>query len=215
MNVFQTVNIGDMLLQRFTLIKKLSPHVFIATDSLSGEKIIIKQTDNEQLHREWQCMQQCQSPYIIQTVEYIASSSLLVLPYLNGQSMLTFSLKQRSLFISLIPKIVRAITHIHQNGWVHGDIKPSNIIYQPALGSIKIIDFGAAWPAGTPLALLPQWQLTPQFSRENKLQGICKIEPKDDWYALSIWLEQIAQESLTLRDKSKLKNWKIWVENKY
>ncbi|WP_051302872.1 protein kinase family protein [Psychromonas aquimarina] len=214
MTALQDFNTGDILVQRFTLISAFTPQVWLACERSSGNRVIVKHADEEQLQREWSCMSQCSSPYILQPLEYLPVSSLLILPYINGQSMLTFSQTQSGLFIYLIPQIVRAVYHLHQQGWVHGDIKPSNIIYQPALGSIKIIDFGAAQPLGSSLSDLQQWQLTPGFSRTEKQQGIGIIEAKDDWYAVSRWLEQIDQKSLPLNDQSKLKNWKMWVKNK-
>ncbi|WP_019613348.1 protein kinase domain-containing protein [Psychromonas ossibalaenae] len=211
MTDIEDYNAGDILVQRFTLISAFTPQVWLASDRSCGTKVIIKHAENELLHREWSCMSQCSSPYIQQSLEYLPASSLLILSYINGQSILAFSQVQSSLFISLIPQIVRAVCHLHQQGWVHGDIKPSNVIYQPELGSIKIIDFGASWPAGTALEHLPQWQLTPGFSRKNKHQGTGLIEVKDDWFALQQWLRQIDPQLLTQGDKNKLTRWKKWL----
>ncbi len=212
MTAFEDFNAGDTLLQRFTLISAFSPQVWLASDCICGDKVIIRHAQNQQLQREWACMSQCSSPYILQPLECLYDSSLLILPYINGLSMLAFSQAQSGLFISLIPQIVRALCHLHQQGWVHGDIKPSNILYQPQQALIKVIDFGAAQPLGSSLSDLQQWQLTQGFCRTEKQQGIGIIEAKDDWYALSRWLQQINQKSLTLREQNKLKNWKIWLK---
>lgn len=208
----QPCAVGNELLNRFTLIEELKSRVFVAIDDFSGNKVVIKQAANEQLEREWHCMKQCHSSYVIQPIEILPS--LLILPYIEGECVLTFSLNRCSLFVSCIPQIVRAIDCVHQAGWVHGDIKPSNIMFLPELGSIKLIDFGAAWPVETPLNQLSEWQLTPVFSRNTRQEGIGNVEKKDDWYALKIWLEQIDDNLLTSRDKSKLINWKKWLGNK-
>ncbi|WP_170107662.1 protein kinase family protein [Photobacterium lipolyticum] len=206
--------VGNVLLNRFMLIEELKLRVFVAIDSFSGDKVVVKQAEDGWLEREWRCMKQCHSPYIVQPIEYLYSSSLLVLPYLAGQSVLAFSFEQRSLFVSLIPQIVRAINCVHQAGWVHGDIKPSNIIYLPELELIQLIDFGASWPVDTPLSSLNEWQLTSGFSRRSKHQGIGKIEKEDDWYALENWLKQIDDNSLSVKDKRQLIYWKAWLKGK-
>ncbi len=48
------------------------------------------------------------------------------------------------LFFDLAIKIVAALNEIHSQEIIHKDINPSNIIYNPATGELKIIDFGLA-----------------------------------------------------------------------
>lgn len=203
---------GTVLMDRFTLIEPLSPCVFVAVDGNSGQKVIAKYAAKSQVESESRCMSQCCSPYINQPIETLPE--WLVLPYIRGTSVLTFTLEQRHLFMACIPYIVRAIEHVHQAGWVHGDIKPSNILYLPQFGSIKLIDFGAAWPAGTPLSQLNEWQLTLGFSRRSKQQGVGNVEPSDDWYALAKWLEQIDVNSLSAKERSQLERWKAWLNER-
>lgn len=205
---------GDVLADRFLIIEPLSADVFTANDQSNGSKVVIKRADNEPLQRAFRCMTQCRSPYIMNALEYLPLSSLLVMPYLHGNDLLAFSQPQRTLFLTLIAQIVRAVSHLHAQGWVHGDIKPSNVIYQAELGIIKLIDFGAAWPIDTPLTGLSQWQLTPGFSRQAKEQGIGKIGPADDWYALAQWLKQIDERALTVREKCRLRRWKRWLDKR-
>jgi len=55
--------------------------------------------------------------------------------------------------------VAQAVTHIHSRGYLHGDIKPNNIIVA-AEGTVKIIDFGQSCPIGT---IKPRIQGTPDF----------------------------------------------------
>ncbi|OLQ72853.1 hypothetical protein BIT28_06615 [Photobacterium proteolyticum] len=157
-------------------------------------------------------MIQCRSSFINPPIETLPE--WLVLPYIHGTSVVTFSFEQRHLFMDCIPYIVRAIEHVHQAGWVHGDIKPSNILYLPKFGSIRLIDFGAAWPIGTSLSRLSEWQLTPGFSRSTREKGIGSVEPADDWYALSKWLDQIDPSSLSARNQYQLVRWLDWLSKR-
>lgn len=203
---------GEILLNRFILLEKLTPHVFVALDNESGNKVVVKQTQEAQRQREWHSMMECSSPYIIQPLTHFPK--LLVLPYIEGKSLLTFSVAQSSLFITIIPQLVRAIHSVHQAGWVHGDIKPSNVLYLSQYQVITLIDFGAALPVNTPLSTLDEWQLTPGFTSILKQQGVAIREPKDDWYALKQWLEQIDPASLSSRDKHQYLNWTRWLGSK-
>ena len=212
MTTLKNLNAGDTLLQRFTLLSAFTQHVWIAYDNKNENKVILKHAEAQLLHREWSCLSQCHSPYIISVIEYLPNSSLLISPFLRAQSLLTLTQDDGDLFISFLPQIVRAITHLHLQGWVHGDIKPSNIIYQPQLALIKIIDFGAAQPLGEALSELQKWQLTVGFSQKNKQLGIGKIETNDDWFALQQWLMQINPLLLTQRNQSKLKQWNNWLK---
>ena len=201
--------LGKVLLNRFTLHQALKPHVFVALDSESSNTVVLKYAPKEQLQREWNSMKQCSSPYVIEPLARF--ESLLILPYIEGQSLLAFTLAQTSLFIDIMPQIAKAIHNVHQSGWVHGDIKPSNVLYSPKNRLITLIDFGAARPVNTPLSMLDEWQLTPGFSSSIKHEGVGTITAKDDWYALKKWLAQIDDASLSSKDKHRRMDWTRWL----
>ncbi|MGF1728277.1 protein kinase domain-containing protein [Photobacterium kasasachensis] len=205
--------LGNVLLERYILVEVLNERVFVANDDRSGRKVIVKCAEKAQIERESLCMNHCRSPYTARPIETLPN--ILILPYVSGKSVLTFSSDQIHLFMSLIPKIVRAIEYVHQSGWVHGDIKPSNVLYLSHLDSINLIDYGAAWPIGTPLSRLSEWQLTPGFSRSSKEMGIGSVESADDWYALAKWLKQIDASSLSVRNRLQLARWQDWLKENY
>lgn len=45
-------------------------------------------------------------------------------------------------FLTLAIQIIKNLGEIHQQNIIHKDINPSNIVFNPATGQIKIIDFG-------------------------------------------------------------------------
>ena len=127
--------------------------------------------------------------------------------YVESQDLLQLQVEQAALFLQLVPRIIRAIHFCHQNGWVHGDIKPSNVLYTPSTGAIILIDFAAALPIGMPMEELTRWEMTPSFASAEKCKGEGRVSAKDDWYALLMWLKQLEnsqQIRLTRRERLRL-----------
>lgn len=55
--------------------------------------------------------------------------------------------------IAIVRAACDAASHLHANGWVHGDINPSNLVIDVAADRVVLIDLGIARPiaeAGTP-----------------------------------------------------------------
>ena len=105
-----------------------------------------------------------------------------------------FGIMQVELFILLIPAVIRAIACCHQNGWVHGDVKPANILYLPETGSIRLIDFGASFPLGISRTEIDKWQLSQQYASRNQLEGVGYVEGKDDWFALLVMIKKVISQ---------------------
>ncbi|HWS33845.1 MAG TPA: protein kinase [Actinoplanes sp.] len=47
----------------------------------------------------------------------------------------------------LITEICAGLAHLHSAGWVHGDLKPGNVLLMPD-GSVRLADFGLARGGG-------------------------------------------------------------------
>jgi len=70
----------------------------------------------------------------------------IVMEYLSGPE-LTASIRMdedscREIFLQL----VMAVRHIHSKHFIHGDLKPENIMFENREDrTVKLIDFGSAW----------------------------------------------------------------------
>ena len=42
----------------------------------------------------------------------------------------------------LVVRLLEAIAFVHDRGWVHGDLKPANILASPQKGRLRVLDFG-------------------------------------------------------------------------
>lgn len=73
-----------------------------------------------------------------------------------------------------VPEVVRifaevagALAYMNAGGFVHGDIKPNNILVAPASGAVKIIDLGQSCRVGT---VKDRIQGTPDFIAPEQVQ---------------------------------------------
>ncbi len=62
--------------------------------------------------------------------------------------------------VSIFTKVVEGLQSLHQLGYVHGDIKPNNILVEPDTQEVRIIDFGQSCRIG---AIKERVQGTPGY----------------------------------------------------
>lgn len=83
-------------------------------------------------------------------------------------------------------QIAEVLAYSHRSGWVHGDVKPSNIV-ETAEGDFSLVDWEGAARIGDPavhgtLGYSPAWAWS-----ENLLAA-----PERDWYALAVTLVELS-----------------------
>ena len=71
----------------------------------------------------------------------------LVMDYIDGLPLESARPNRLNTFFTIFQKIAAGLDAMHRAGWVHADIKPTNIMLA-AKGVVKIIDFGQACPLG-------------------------------------------------------------------
>ncbi|MGF1853582.1 AarF/UbiB family protein [Vibrio satsumensis] len=113
----------------------------------------------------------------------------LVLSHISGQTLREIlndsNLPECSSF-QFISSLETAINQIHKLGFVHGDLKPSNVVISQQ-GRAHLIDFGSITKIGTEREKLRFDSYTPRYSREHTITS--KL---DDWLALAVILEELS-----------------------
>ncbi len=94
----------------------------------------------------------------------------------------------------IVREICEGLVHMHAAGWVHGDLKPSNVLLM-ADGSVRLADFGLARELDGTHAYAPRLgssdYLPPEWWSERvSAQGIA-IRPTADVWALGVTAHQL------------------------
>ncbi|EEX92258.1 hypothetical protein VIOR3934_03814 [Vibrio orientalis CIP 102891 = ATCC 33934] len=104
----------------------------------------------------------------------VLSSSRLKLPRLN----------------SLIESLQNALRHLHSLNFIHGDIKPANILITSD-DTVKLIDFGSVLPIGICYPSLTYSSISPRFSAPNPHFRLGHTHPKDDFFSIAVSVQSL------------------------
>ncbi|MFF2350688.1 serine/threonine-protein kinase [Kitasatospora sp. NPDC058115] len=94
----------------------------------------------------------------------------------------------------LLAEVAAGLRHMHTAGWVHGDLKPANVLLMPD-GTAKLADFGLtaeldgthayAPPLGSPDHVPPEW-----WSQRTGTHGVA-LRPSADLWAFGVLAHQL------------------------
>ncbi len=101
------------------------------------------------LRLEYENIRQFANEHIIETLDYVEHSdaATLILEDFGGISLDRILTKERldiETCLRIMLKAIDGLDALHQQGYVHRDINPSNILWNRDTGQVKLIDFGLA-----------------------------------------------------------------------
>ncbi len=157
--------------------------------------------DLDRFQREYAILRSLDCPGVIRChrLELVDRQPMLVLEDFGGTALSRLDLAGRlhiEQFLDIACDIAASIGQVHQAEVIHKDINPANIVYNPALGQLKLIDFslstrlrreevGFQSPAtleGTLAYLSPE-----QSGRMNR-----PVDYRTDLYSLGVTLYELA-----------------------
>ncbi|MBN1673039.1 MAG: serine/threonine protein kinase [Kiritimatiellae bacterium] len=115
---------------------------------------------------------------------------------------------QPGIALHIVRKVLRGLEVLHEAGFLHGDIKPTNIMID-RMGSIKLVDFGRAVMVGEHVNILlgSPFYMAPEIHRREP------GKPQSDIYSLGLLaLEMLRGEDLvesTGMGEPELLEWKM------
>jgi serine/threonine-protein kinase len=116
------------------------------------------------------------NPFLHQTVPFY------VMEYIKGESLPAFIRKHgKEWVIILLLQLLAALDHLHQEGWVFGDLKPENLLVSGPPPTIRLLDVG-----GTTLQGRAIKEFTELYDRGYWGLGSRKAEPSYDLFAVAM-----------------------------
>ena len=98
-------------------------------------------------------------------------------------------------------RVASALDYAHAQHVVHRDVKPANIMWDPATDTVKVMDFGVARITDASKTRTGIVLGTPSFMSPEQLCG-AKVDGRTDLYALGVTLFQLLTGALPLRAES-------------
>jgi len=199
---------------RYRIVRTLGSggmgRVLLAEDMLQGGRTIaIKRMVPESLEfvqsflREFRIHRQLGHPNIPRAYELgFAFDQGVSCPYFTmevspGVPLLELMLRYESglplrAVMQILTGLLRALDHLHRQGWVHGDLKPGNVLVGERAGSlfVHLIDFGVALPRGRTVG--EELVVTPEYSAPELLEGAA-VDGRTDLYAVGLLLFEMLE----------------------
>ena len=189
----------EALGERYRLTRELArggmATVFLAVDLKHGRDVAVKVVHpavaaalgRERFLREIQIVAQLHHPHIVPLYDSGESDGSLfyVMPYEEGSSLRDRLTRGGALPIEDAVVILRdvcdALSHAHQRGIVHRDIKPDNVLL--AGRRALVTDFGVA-RAATDAAATPVTLGTPAYMAPEQVAGDAALDHRADIYSV-------------------------------
>ncbi len=110
------------------------------------------------------------------------------------------ALSRLPLALWLTRQAAQALEALHAGGWIHGDVKPANLMINDQ-GHVTLVDLGFARRVHSPLGKV--FRGTPRYASPEQLEGETAALPAMDMFSLGrvLWqllaqLEDVCDESL-------------------
>ena len=157
----------------------------------------------EMLAREAQVGRQVSHPHLIAILEsqHRRAPQFLVMPWLDGVTLQSYTATQRLLDPPAVLWIARqtaeALGALDQAGWMHGDIKPSNIFLSPQ-GHATLLDLGFARHRDESVEGHRAIAGTGYYLAPEHVSSVYRPDVRSDIYSLGVVLYQLLAGRLPL-----------------
>lgn len=208
MNDINDTSPGSLFDGRYRIVRRLGQggmaRVFLAQDESLHRQVAVKvladrHSDDphfiERLQREARAAARLNHPNIVQVYDQsqTAGMSYIVQEYVEGETLKDLIRRESPIeprrAITIALQILAALRVAHQQGVIHRDVKPQNILVQPD-GKIKVADFGIASAGDTEMTEAGSIVGTAQYLAPEQARGL-PVGPPADLYAVGIVLYEM------------------------
>jgi tetratricopeptide (TPR) repeat protein/tRNA A-37 threonylcarbamoyl transferase component Bud32 len=211
--------IGEILGNRYKIIREIGSGgmawVYLAEDLIEGvrvaAKVLYPQFSEDisyiqRFNREAKLAINLSEPHIVRVLDYGATRDIhyLIMEYIEGRDLLEILEERGPLpyqeVLNIASQVARALDHANQQGVVHRDIKPQNLMVT-ADGVVKVCDFGIARAVTLPSLTHSGFVGSPYYISPEQAMGE-HVDVRSDIYSLGVVMYQILSGRLPFDAKS-------------
>jgi len=211
--ILENSGVQKPMLGRYTIDRELGRGamgmVYLGRDPKIGRTVAIKtmmlaqefegeklEEIKERFFREAETAGRLNHPNIVTIYDVGEDEDLsyIAMDYLKGDNLLVYCkddtlLPVKEVFEVLL-KVADAMEYAHNNGVVHRDVKPANILYDRETGVLKVTDFGVACLTDSSKTKTGTILGSPSYMSPEQLAGL-KVDGRSDLFSLGVTLYQM------------------------
>jgi predicted ATPase/signal transduction histidine kinase len=171
-----------------------------------------REEDLRRLRREYEVGRSLDVPAVVRPISLEAHEGMLalVLEDFGGQPLdrLLGAPMPIGKFLDLAVRMAGALSELHQQGFVHKDLKPENVLVHPATGEVKLVDLGIATRLPREQQSVRPPQLIegslPYMSPEQTGRMNRAVDSRSDLYSLGVTFYRMLTGSLPFEARDPL-----------
>ena len=190
---------GTTVLNKYMLLNKIGSQsgeavLYIANHLGQNNPVVVKIycRANAIKPEVLQKLAELDSPYIIKITDsgYYKSYPCVVMPYYRNGSLQGKTLDYDMIRDIVIPEVTAGLKYLHENGILHKDIKPANLMISDDGMHVNIIDFGISSARDENVSvLITKTGMSPEYSAPETFNNVWVEE--SDYYSFGITLYEL------------------------